>query len=82
MEWGGVMAERPRLQTNTIWSLEDALGGFREVWPLMKGASERAEKLEDVKLLGRLNQMGLVLMRIERHVRNARAGKYETEVGD
>lgn len=76
------MGTRPRLPTNVIWSLEDAQAGVLGMWYGLREASKRAVKQEDAAMLGLLNEVMGELARVERHVRNARAGVYGAGCGE
>ena len=75
------MAARPRLPNNVIWSLEDAEALMITIWEEVAKASERAEKLEDARLLAPLNRVSAALAGVEHHLRNARAMRYEPRKG-
>lgn len=66
----------PRLPNNTIASLECATACIMDLWPALRTASERAERIEDPKLLAALNRAQEALAGIEHHTRNARANKF------
>lgn len=72
------MTSRPRLPSNVIAGLEDAVAIITTIWPALTAASTRAaERYQDPLLLADLGRITRGLAVIEHHLRNARQGRYQ-----
>lgn len=70
------MATKPRLSNNVIWCLEDAMALAAAMWEDLDRGRARAERLEDVRMLGVMARCMERTAGIEHHLRMGRAGRY------
>ncbi len=74
------MSTPTRLANKTIWSIEDALASCAKMRRSLRTALDRVDnRLMDPILILALAQMSEALNDVERTLRDARQGRYETD---